>query len=259
VAYVRPVPMLVASICGLLVLSSVGAVELSSARGVDAAPAPAAHSALHMQLRRLNRSLREKHIVKILVIGSSSTVGIGASSPSRTYVARLEPDLKGAVTGVDFHVVGRGISGEEAQGAADRMRREVDAVGPDLVVWQVGTNDALDHVAMDRFRACLTKTLSWLQERNVDVVLINPQYGQTLVKDAYYEEVVNTIADVAQKAGVLLVDRYSAMRKVDLGKSNPDDLSADNLHMNDEGYRRLAAQLTAAIVGALTEGPVAAR
>jgi lysophospholipase L1-like esterase len=212
-----------------------------------------------MQLLRLNRSLHEKRIAKILVIGSSSTVGVGASSPSKTYVARLEPDLEGAVTGVAFHVVGRGISGEEAQGAADRMRREVDEVGPDLVVWQVGTNDALDHVAIDRFRACLRKTLSWLQERNVDVVLINPQYGQALVKDAYYEEVVNAIADVAQKSGVLLVDRYSAMRKVDFGKSHPDDLSADNLHMNDEGYRRLAEQLTAAIVGALPEGPVAAR
>jgi lysophospholipase L1-like esterase len=92
-----------------------------------------------------------------LVIDSSSTVGLGATSASKIYVERLERDLESAIVGVNFTVVGRGISGEVAQGAADRMRREVEEVKPDLVIWQVGTNDALSHVAIDRFRACLQK------------------------------------------------------------------------------------------------------
>jgi acyl-CoA thioesterase I len=212
---------------------------------------------------RLGQSLRARHAAKVLVVGSSSTVGVGASSPSKTYVARLEPDLEQAVTGADFEVVGRGVSGEVAQGAADRMRREVEDVKPDLVVWQVGTNDALSHVAIDRFRNCLKTTLAWLKERDIDVVLINPQYAQALVKDdAYYEQVVNTIGNVAQESQVLLVDRYGAMRKLDLGSSRPVDLSPDNLHMNDEGYRRLAEQLTETIVDDLPPGgdaPVADR
>ena len=110
-----------------------------------------------MQLQRLSQTLQASHTAKILVIGSSSTVGVGASSASKTYVARLEPDLESAIAGVDFAVVGRGISGEVAQGAADRMRREVDEVKPDLVIWQVGTNDALRHVAIVRFRTCLAQ------------------------------------------------------------------------------------------------------
>jgi acyl-CoA thioesterase I len=101
-----------------------------------------------------------------LVIDSSSTVGLGATSASKIYVERLERDLESAIVGVNFTVVGRGISGEVAQGAADRMRREVEEVKPDLVIWQVGTNDALSHVAIDRFRACLQKTLSWLKAQN---------------------------------------------------------------------------------------------
>ena len=47
---------------------------------------------------------------------------------------------------MDFDVVGRGLAGEVAQGAADRMKQEVEEMKPDLVVWQVGTNDALRHV-----------------------------------------------------------------------------------------------------------------
>ena len=242
-------------LCGLAALASSAAVELDRRLSSDVAPPTAGiHPALHRHLLRLSQALQARHAAKVLVVGSSSTVGVGASSPSKTYVARLEPDLERAVTGADFEVVGRGVSGEVAQGAADRMRREVDEVKPDLVVWQVGTNDALSHVAIDRFRNCLKSTLAWLKERNIDVVLINPQYGQALVEDTYYEQVVNTIANIARESQVLLVDRYGAMRKLDFGNSRPIDLSSDNLHMNDEGYRRLAEQLTDTIVADLPRG-----
>jgi len=65
-------------------------------------------------LKSLSRAVRAKPHVKVLAIGSSSTVGLGASSPTATYVARLEPTLEGALKGIDFDVVGRGMSGEEA-------------------------------------------------------------------------------------------------------------------------------------------------
>jgi len=209
-----------------------------------------------VQLPRLSRALRATRPAKILAIGSSSTAGVGASSPSRTYVARLETDLESAVKGTDFDVIGHGLSGEVAQGAADRMKGEVEEVKPDLVIWQVGTNDALRHVAIDRFKDCLRKTLAWLKEQQIDVVLINPQYGDALIKDAYYEEVVAAIADVAREAQVLLVDRFDAMRKLQRERGDHYYLAADNLHMNDEGYRCLAEQLAATIIRALPQGAV---
>jgi acyl-CoA thioesterase-1 len=126
-------------------------------------------------LKSLSRAVRSKPHVKVLAIGSSSTVGLGASSPTATYVARLEPTLEGALKGIDFDVIGRGMSGEEAQGAADRMRKEIEDAKPDLLVWQVGTNDALRHVDLAKFRNCLKTTLAWLASTGIDVVLINPQ------------------------------------------------------------------------------------
>ena len=109
----------------------------------------------NMELPRLGQALRATHSAKVLAIGSSSTAGVGASSPSHTYVARLEINLESTLKGADFEVIGHGLSGEVAQGAADRMKREVEEVKPDLVIWQVGTNDALRHVAMDSFKECL--------------------------------------------------------------------------------------------------------
>ena len=206
------------------------------------------------RLPRLAGALRATHTAKVLAIGSSSTAGVGASSPSRTYTARLEVDLETALTGTDFDVVGHGLSGEVAQGAADRMKREVEEVKPDLVIWQVGTNDALRHVAMDGFKNCLKKTLAWLKQQQIDVILVNPQYGDVLVKDAYYGEVVAAIAEVAQEAQVLLVDRFEAMRKLQHERGDRFYMSTDNLHMNDEGYRCLAEQLAGTIISALPSG-----
>jgi acyl-CoA thioesterase I len=204
-------------------------------------------------LKALSRAVRSSKNVKVLAIGSSSTVGVGASSPAATYVANLETTLEGSVKGMNVDVVGRGMSGEVAQGAADRMKREVEETRPDLVVWQVGTNDAIRHVSIESFKACLKKTLAWLAENRIDVVLIDPQYGAVLTKDEYYERVVTAIAEVAREARVLLVDRFEAMRELQRDRGDTFYLSSDNLHLNDRGHRCMAEQLARAIVGGLLQ------
>jgi acyl-CoA thioesterase-1 len=204
-------------------------------------------------LRALSRAVRARRDVKVLAIGSSSTVGVGASSPSAAYIARLETSLEGSLKGMDFDVVGRGQSGEMAQGAADRMKREVEETRPDLVVWQVGTNYALRHVSIDSFKTCLKTTLAWLAENKIDVVLIDPQYGDALTKDEYYEKVVAALGEVAREARVLLVDRFEAMRELQRERGDLFYLSSDQLHLNDRGHRCMAEQLARAIVGGLMQ------
>jgi lysophospholipase L1-like esterase len=166
-------------------------------------------------------------------------------------VAKLETSLEGTLKGLDFEVIGRGQGGEEAQGAADRMKREVEDAKPDLVVWQVGTNDAIRHVNLDRFKLCLKTTLAWLKDQRIDLVLVDPQYGDALAKDEYYGEVVGAIAEVARERGVMLVDRFESMRE--LARQNGDRfyLAADNLHLNDTGHRCTAEQLARSIVAGL--------
>jgi len=204
-------------------------------------------------LKALSRAVRANKNVKVLAIGSSSTVGVGASSPAATYVANLETSLEGSLKGMNFDVVGRGMSGEVAEGAADRLKREVEETKPDLVVWQVGTNDAIRHVSIDAFKACLKKALAWLAENRIDAVLIDPQYGAVLTKDEYYERVVTAIAEVARESRVLLVDRFEAMRELQRDRGDTFYLTSDNLHLNDRGHRCMAEQLARAIVGGLLQ------
>jgi lysophospholipase L1-like esterase len=154
---------------------------------------------------------------------------------------------------MDVDVLGRGLSGEVAQGAADRMKQEVAETKPDLVVWQVGTNDALRHVNIDKFKMCLKTTLAWLAEKKIDVVLLDPQYGDALNKDGYFEEVVAATVEVAREARVLLVDRFEAMRELQRERGDGFYLTSDRLHMNDRGHRCVAEQLARAIVGGLLQ------
>jgi lysophospholipase L1-like esterase len=207
--------------------------------------------AFRRPLRALSRAVRASREVKVLAIGSSTTAGVGASSPATAYVAKLETTLEGTLKGLDFVVFGRGEGGEEAQGAAERMKREVEQAKPDLVVWQVGTNDALRHVGLDRFKQCLKTTLAWLKEQRIDVVLVDPQYGDALSKDEHYERVVAAIAEVAHEARVLLVDRFESMRELARQHGDRLYLAADNLHLNDTGHRCTAEQLTRSIVAGL--------
>jgi len=190
--------------------------------------------------------VRAKRQVRVLAIGSSSTVGVGASSPSATYIAKLETSLEGSLKGMDFDVMGRGLSGEVAQGAADRMKHEVEETKPDLVVWQLGTNDALRHVSIDKFKNCVKTTLAWLAENKIDVVLIDPQYGDALTKDEYYEKMVGALAEVAREMHVLLVDRFEAMRELQREHGDLFYLSTDRLHPNDRGHRCMAEQVARA-------------
>ncbi|HZT50086.1 MAG TPA: SGNH/GDSL hydrolase family protein, partial [Hyphomicrobiaceae bacterium] len=124
---------------------------------------------------------------------------------------------------------------------------------PDLVVWQVGTNDALRHVSIDKFKGCLKTTLAWLADNKVDVVLVDPQYGEVLTKDRYYEQVVAAVAEVAREQRVLLVDRFEAMRELQRERGDRFYLTSDNLHLNDRGHRCMGEQLARAIVGGLLQ------
>lgn len=204
-------------------------------------------------LRSVRRALREGRQLKVLAIGSSSTVGVGASSPVAGYTVRLEHDLEGFLKGADVDLIPSGMSGEFAEGTAARIRAEVTANRPDLVVWQVGTNDAMARIGEARFTECLQTTLRWLAERHVDVVLINPQYVDRLAADGHYENYVRVIGDVGRQERVLVVDRYKTM--ADLAKRNGNNayLAQDRFHLNDLGYRCMAEYAARAIVSGILQ------
>lgn len=208
---------------------------------------PASDVATPEPLPRLQAALRERRPIRVLAIGSSSTVGLGASHPSHNYPSQLEAILEKTLKGLDVVIINRGVSGEVAAATAERLKALVGLETPDVVLWQVGTNDALMHVSVDDFKATVGETLRWLKEREVDTVLVGLQYTLIVSKDPHYKAIRMALRELAASEGVLLIRRYEAMEFIEKAKKG-ELTSPDGLHANDLGYRCMAEHIARAMV-----------
>jgi len=209
--------------------------------------APAGDIATPEPLPHLAAALESKRVVRVLAIGSSSTVGVGASAPSNGYPAQLEQILEKMFKGVQIDIVNRGVSGEVAATTAERLKTEVAWERPDLVLWQLGTNDALARVPVDDFVETVRDMLEWLKEHQVDTVLVGLQFTPHALKDEHYTAIRNALRTLASAENVLLVRRFEAMRFIEQA-TQVDLLSADDLHLNDLGYRCMAEHIAHAVI-----------
>lgn len=208
---------------------------------------PASDIATPRPLPHLEAALRARKAIRVLAIGSSSTVGVGASTPSHSYPAQLEAILEATFKGLDVVIINRGVSGEVASATAERLKVLVGLENPDLVLWQVGTNDALMGVPIDDFKATVGETLRWLREREVDTVLVGLQYTLKVSRDPHYKAIRMALRDIAAAEGVLLVRRYETMEFIEKAKAG-EIVSPDELHLNDLGYRCMAEHIARAMV-----------
>ena len=200
-------------------------------------------------LARVAGKLGEQAPVRIIAFGSSSTEGIGASSPAATYPARLQADMSALFPDATIEVINRGIGGEDA----DDMSRRLPAIlaeKPDLVIWQTGSNDPLRDVPLERFVDETRAGIAAMQAAGVDVMLMEPQYCRKLASKPGSERYRDALRALGTEMGVPLVRRYDLMQSwvqhglVSLAKM----LSIDGMHMADAGYALLATDVAHQIV-----------
>jgi lysophospholipase L1-like esterase len=234
--------------------------QLQPASAVCAAPAEFAR--FTRRLPRFAERVAQRVPVTIVAVGSSSTAGVGASSASATYPARLEALLRERTPGVGMiNVLNRGVGGEEIRDMLARFERDVTAERPDLVLWQLGTNSVLHDHEFSGSGVLLTGTLALLKETGADVVLINPQYAPKVLAHPAVDAMVALISTTAKAADVEMFDRFAVMKYWRETRELPFEafLNPDLLHMNDWGYDCLAQLLATAIVDATTRTPLTAR
>jgi acyl-CoA thioesterase-1 len=184
--------------------------------------------------------------VRILAIGSSSTQGVGASANSQSYPARLEGAL-GMAWPVPVTVRNAGIGGEVATLTVERLRRELAASTYDVVLWQIGTNDAIRGEDERTFVDTVETGMAIATEAGADLMLVDQQYYPGIRNEARYEHFVDIIAETARKRKVPVFSRYKLMK--DWAGRDPGGwralLSGDSFHMNDAGYDCLASGIAA--------------
>lgn len=189
--------------------------------------------------------------LRILAIGSSSTEGIGASGKDKTYPAQLSTLLRTGLSGRPVEMVNAGIGGETAPQTLSRLKAALTGGHYDLVIWQVGTNDAVTGGDLGTFRNLVTDGIAAARQARTRLVILDPQFYPGIKETARYRAYVDAIAEVAKAQAVPVLSRYQAM----LGWYQRDAdgfmaaLAGDRFHMSDAGYGCLAQDIARSLLG----------
>ncbi|MCJ2014206.1 GDSL-type esterase/lipase family protein [Methylobacterium sp. J-076] len=188
--------------------------------------------------------------LRIIAFGSSSTEGIGASSPANAYPAQLQTDLRAQLHGVDVTVINRGIGGEHVDDMLARLDRDVIRPEPQLVIWQTGSNDPLRGVSLEHFRAATLDAVRRIRDAGIDVVLMEPQWCPKLEATPGANRFRDAVREIGDALDVPVIRRADLMHGwVRDGKLTTKQLFAsDGLHMADRGYALLASAAAESIL-----------
>src|SRR5262245_1328950 len=198
-------------------------------------------------------ALQQRRRIKILAIGASSTAVLGSGRNGNPPL--LERILERTIKGLDVEIINRGFSGELAEAAGERLKIEVALNDPDIVLWQVGTDDALAHVPVESFEQSVSNTVRWLREHNVDLILVGLHYNKRLAKDPHYQAIRESLRRITTEQNVLRVGRYEAMEvlartKTGNGRPEPDDFG-----QTEAGYNCMAQYIARSITVGLFAKP----
>jgi acyl-CoA thioesterase-1 len=207
--------------------------------------APVALTTIAAPLPRTAARIKRGEALTIVAMGSSSTLGVGASSPAMSYPSRLERELAEIFPGASVRVLNRGVGGEDVRHELARLGRDVIAEKPDLVIWQLGTNAVLRRDDVGEDRALISGGVAALRESGIDVVLMDVQFAPRVLARPALGEMERIIAEVAARSHVGLFRRFEIMQEwARAGRfAGAAGIGPDGLHMTDASYGCLAHEL----------------
>jgi lysophospholipase L1-like esterase len=222
---------------------------LSAEAAKPSCTAPPEVLALKAPLPRLRLKLQHRQPATVVAIGSSSTSGFGASSPSHAYPAQLQAELLRRFPGAKLTVHNKGIGGETTAEMLARFDRDVLALEPDLVIWQVGTNAVLRGLDPAVAEGLVREGVARLRAADLDVILMDLQYAPRVLERPDHRAMERRIAATGEAARVSVFHRFEIMRDwIEREHVEPRRvLSDDGLHLNDFSYGCIARLLAASI------------
>ena len=221
----------------------------SSASGTPSCATPPVLSAIDATLDRTASRIEARRRLTIVAMGSSSTQGVGASSPAMSYPSRLGQELADRFPGVDIRVINHGVSGQDVGEELIRLDRDVIAEHPDLVIWQVGTNAVLRRDDVSADEQLIRRGVAVMKEHGIDVVLMDLQYAPRVLARRASADMERLIAEIALRTYVGLFHRFEIMKEWDRTRQLAPAamIGPDGLHMTDVSYGCLANQLAEAL------------
>jgi len=179
---------------------------------------------------------------EILAFGDSLTSGYGLPA-EKSFPARLQAKLR--ADGIDARVVNAGVAGDTTAGGLARLDAAL-ADKPDLVILELGANDALRAIEPAAVRANLEKMIAKVQASGAKLLLAGmkapPNWGEEYQRD--FERI---FPELAEAHGVPLYPFFLEGVAMEAQMNQQD-----GLHPNERGVAAVVdriAPLVARLIG----------
>ena len=201
-------------VLALAVAATLGIVTTAAEEGPPApdCDVPDQFRYLTEDLPHVRQALKRGNGLRIVVVGSGSTVGVGVDSAASAYPARLEKELARRLKTAPVTVLVKAKSGQTAAEMVKVFKSEVVGEKPTLVIWQTGTVDAIRGVNAENFADSLVEGVELLHKAGSDVILVDMQYSPYTSSMVNLELYRKLMMWVAQRRDVFMFRRYEVMQ-----------------------------------------------
>jgi len=163
-------------------------------------------------LQNLAKALKARGEIRIVVLGTSSSLKHDTGGLARTYVAGLPDALQARFPAKQFAIDNLSMRTQSTAQMQKRIAAEVIPAKPDLLIWQTGNVEAARQTDTNSFAENLTDGLRRLHAAGIDAILIAPQYRARLspmVDTERFDQMMNWVGD---SEGVPVFPRHDMMQ-----------------------------------------------
>jgi len=200
-------------------------------------------------LPMFEKALHAEGDITIVAMGSSSTQGIGASEPSKSYPAQLADELTRHWPHHHIRVINSGVNGDTEKDMLARFQHDLIDYHPDLVIWQVGSNTIMKGVPVEDYLASLSNGIAQIKNIKADLILMNPQFSPAINHYPETPHLLEAMHALSAEKNINLFQRYEIMRfwLHDDYATLDEMIGRDGIHMRDASYHCLAEVLASKI------------
>ena len=171
---------------------------------------------------------------KLLILGDSISAGYGIKE-SENWVSLLETSLK--KDSFDIEIINSSVSGDTTIGGLSRIKNDLDQYSPDLVLIELGGNDALRGYPIKQIKSNINKIIfECIKEGSIPIIMqikIPPNYGKNYVQA--FESIYPEIAEENNLKLLSFMLQEVALKK--------DLMQLDGIHPNAKAQPVIANQI----------------
>lgn len=202
----RATVLTLAVLAGLTATIGMGVAQAASETPSDPCAVPETVYTIDGALPRAWERLKRGGALPILVLNSAG------SRPDTAYPALLEKELAARLPDRKVSVTVRNAPGATAQEMLPILNRELASSAASLLVWQVGTADAMRNIGPDRFGEALSHGIAAAQGRGADVIMMDMQYSPQTTQLITFQPYLDYVEWVSQNSDVVHFPRFEMMR-----------------------------------------------